>query len=244
MQTTDLRTHVDDLETELRAMGTRERAEFERGYLKSSLDFLGAKVPATRRAARGLVRRLDLDERDQLLGLADELWGRRIHELRVAATEVLRSRVERLGPPDLARIEEYIRESRTWALVDNLAVHVVGPLTRDPAIADRYLDAWSHDSDFWLRRSALLAPLLDLRRGAGDLDRFARYADRMLEEKEFFIRKAIGWVLREISKQRPDWVAEWLGERIDRVSGLTLREGAKRLPSGQRQGLRADFAQR
>jgi len=58
------------------------------------------------------------------------------------------------------------------------------------------------DDDFWLRRSAMLGLLRPLRAGGGDFERFARYADAMLEEKEFFVRKAIGWVLREVAKRR------------------------------------------
>jgi hypothetical protein len=59
------------------------------------------------------------------------------------------------------------------------------------------LDRWSTDPDFWIRRSSMLALLRALRQGAGDFERFGRYADGMLDEREFLIRKAIGWVLRE-----------------------------------------------
>jgi 3-methyladenine DNA glycosylase AlkD len=56
----------------------------------------------------------------------------------------------------------------------------------------------------------------------------------MLDEKEFFIRKAIGWVLREAGKTRPDEVYEWLAPRVDRASGVTLREAVKYLRPDQR----------
>ena len=75
----------------------------------------------------------------------------------------------------------------------------------------------------------MLALLGPLRRGEGDFERFGRYADAMLDEKEFFIRKAIGWVLRETSKKRPDLVYEWIAPRTDRASGVTLREALKYL---------------
>jgi 3-methyladenine DNA glycosylase AlkD len=90
------------------------------------------------------------------------------------------------------------------------------------------------DEDFWLRRSALLALLLALRRGGGDFERFARYADPMLDEREFFIRKAIGWVLRDMSRKRPDLVYAWLEPRAARASGVTAREAVKHLPADQR----------
>jgi 3-methyladenine DNA glycosylase AlkD len=101
------------------------------------------------------------------------------------------------------------------------------------------LDRWAVDDDFWIRRSALLALLESLRRGEGDFERFAKYADAMLEEKEFFIRKAIGWVLRDTARKRPDMVFEWLLPRAARASGVTLREACKPLSAEQRAAVEA-----
>ena len=92
-----------------------------------------------------------------------------------------------LALPDADLIEYLLRHSGTWALVDGLAANVAGDLAeRYGELAGR-LDRWATDPDFWIRRSALLALLRPLRRGGGDFERFARYADAMLEEKEFFI---------------------------------------------------------
>ena len=99
-------------------------------------------------------------------------------------------------------IERMLRTARTWALVDTLAEHVMGGLVERYPELTATLDRWAGDDDFWLRRSAMLALLRPLRRGDGDFDRFSRYADRMLEEKEFFIRKAIGWILRDTAKRQ------------------------------------------
>jgi len=101
------------------------------------------------------------------------------------------------------------------------------------------LDRWASDDDFWIRRSALLALLKGLRRGDGDFERFSRYADTMLDEKEFFIRKAIGWVLRETAKKRPQMVYEWLLPRANRLSGVTMREAVRWLSDEQRDAVLA-----
>jgi 3-methyladenine DNA glycosylase AlkD len=66
----------------------------------------------------------------------------------------------------------------------------------------------------------------------------------MLDEKEFFIRKAIGWVLRETAKRRPDLVAHCLGPRLDRVSGVTVREAVKPLAALTRELLLAGYRRR
>jgi 3-methyladenine DNA glycosylase AlkD len=152
----------------------------------------------------------------------------------MAAVELLDLRSELLEAGDLEVIERLIRESRTWALVDGLAASVAGSVVERAPAACPTLDRWAADEDFWLRRASLLALLLPLRRGEGDFDRFGRYADRMLDEREFFIRKAIGWVLRETSKGRPDLVYEWLRPRARRASGVTVREAIKYLPEDKR----------
>ncbi|HEX2738764.1 MAG TPA: DNA alkylation repair protein, partial [Acidimicrobiia bacterium] len=148
--------------------------------------------------------------------------------------ELLERHANLLQPRDMDLLERFLRESRTWALVDPLAASVVGNLVERHPELGAVLDRWATDDDFWIRRSALLALLGGLRRGDGDFDRFSRYADAMLEEKEFFVRKAIGWVLRETAKQRPTLVYEWLLPRAGRASGVTLREAVKPLSEQQR----------
>ena len=153
------------------------------------------------------------------------------------AVLVLQRSAPKLTAHDLPLVERLVRESGTWALVDGLATGVVGRIVEaDDDGAARVLDRWALDPDFWVRRASLLGELPALRRGAA-LDRFARRADPMLEEREFFVRKAIGWVLREAGKRRPDDVAAWLGPRTHRASGVTMREAVKYLPEGERDRL-------
>ena len=156
----------------------------------------------------------------------------------MAAVMLLELDARLLGAEDLELIESMIRGSLTWAYVDDLAGHVAGSLLiKYPELASR-IDAWAVDADFWIRRSALLAQLLPLKQGAA-FDTFAAYADAMLEEKEFFIRKAIGWVLRETSKRRPEEVYRWVLPRAGRASGVTLREAVKYLEPAQREAILA-----
>jgi 3-methyladenine DNA glycosylase AlkD len=85
----------------------------------------------------------------------------------------------------------------------------------------------------------LLTYLVPLREGLGDFDAFAAKADRMLEEREFFVRKAIGWVLRDTGRRRPELVVDWLEPRAHRAAGLTVREAVKHLPDADRARIRA-----
>ena len=124
----------------------------------------------------------------------------------MAAIEVLRRYVRTLQPADLSLVEAWVREAHGWAYVDSLAGDVAGTIALAQAGAWPLIDAWAVDEDFWVRRSALLTLLPGIRQGWRPA-RFERYATPMLAEKEFFIRKAIGWVLRETSKKAPAYVA-------------------------------------
>ncbi|HZN83797.1 MAG TPA: DNA alkylation repair protein [Mycobacterium sp.] len=208
-------------------------AEHEKAYLKSALEHYGVPVPAIRAVAKG-VRKLIPDlSHDELVDVVEALWSAPVHERRMVAVELLDAYADRLVPADMVLLERLLRESRTWALVDGLAGSVVGPLVERAPTAAAVLDRWAVDDDFWIRRSALLALLESLRRGGGDFERFGKYADAILDEKEFFIRKAIGWVLRDTARKRPDVVFEWLLPRAARASGVTLREACEPLSAEQ-----------
>ena len=226
----DGRSAATAIEESLRGLGTPQRAASEKAYLKSDLEFTGTPVPAVRATVRAWCRSGRELTRGELIAVTESLWARPVHECRMAAVELLDANAGLLQPVDAALIERMLRTARTWALVDGLASNVMGRLTERHPELTADLDRWAGDENFWLRRSAMLALLVPLRRGEGDFGRFARYADQMLEEKEFFIRKAIGWILRDTAKRRPEMVAAWLEPRAHRASGVTMREAVKPLP--------------
>jgi 3-methyladenine DNA glycosylase AlkD len=214
------------------------RAEAERRYLRSDLRFLGAGVPAVRRAVRGPAA--SCRDRDEVLALVRALWAEPVHESRLAAALLLDARADLLRADDLPLVEELVRQARTWALVDVLVPRPVAAIDARTA-ATPVLDRWARDPDLWLRRAALLAHLQPLRAGAGDWERFARYADDLLADREFFVRKAMGWVLRETGRRRPELVDGWVAPRTGRISGVALREAVKPLPPGRREVLLAAY---
>jgi 3-methyladenine DNA glycosylase AlkD len=230
---------VASVDAELRAAGSEDRAEREKSYLKSTLTHYGAPEPAIRTIAKAIGRRRPDLAHDDLIALVEMLWSEPVHERRMLAVALLELHEASLRPEDLSLLERLLRESRTWALVDGLAASVIGPLVERSPEMGPVLDRWAADDDFWIRRSALLALLPGLRRGAGDFGRFCRYADLMLGEQEFFIRKAIGWVLRETAKKHPEIVFDWLRPRAHQASGITLHEAVKPMSAEQRAAILA-----
>jgi 3-methyladenine DNA glycosylase AlkD len=215
-----------------------QRARQAKRYLKSDLDFLGVGVPAIRSAVTDVARSHRELDRDGALAWARALWREPVHERRTAAIEILRWYTRHLLPADLALVEAWVREAHGWAYVDPLAGNIAGPVALLHPDAWPRIDGWATDEDFWVRRSALLTLLPGIRRGGLDRERFERYATPMLAEKEFFIRKAIGWVLRETAKKNPAYVAAWTRGHLDQMSGVTFTEAVRRLPAEQAAVLR------
>ncbi len=238
-------TEADAIQRALATGIPAGRAEASKAYLKIDLQFTGTSVPQ----ARSIVTQWRRDRpglhRGHLLAVVSALWDRPVFECRMAAVLLLVDQAGLLEASDLDLIEQLLRRSGTWALVDSLAADVAGSLVaRFPELAST-LDRWAQDPDFWIRRSAMLALLVPLRRGDSEpFQRFARYADQMLEEREFFIRKAIGWVLRETARKQPDLVIEWLTPRAERASGVTMREAVKYLPPAVRDALMTTYRTR
>ncbi len=193
---TDGKTAVVFFRKRFVEIGAPERAAGERAYMKSELEFHGVTTPQLRATCAEYCKIHPTATRQQLLAWVDALYVTRWFDLRSAGVVLLERKLALLEARDIDWVITLVRKSGNWAQVDHLATKAVGGLvTRYPALLKR-LPAWARDDDFWVRRTALLAQLGQLRRGGGDFALFTRLALPMLEEREFYIRKAIGWVMR------------------------------------------------
>jgi hypothetical protein len=193
----------------LRREGDEYRAAAERERLGSDLAFYGASVGAVRGTVRDALRRHPGLTHDEVTALSSELWAPRVFERRLAAVVLLQSRVSMLRNSDLTRIEGFVRDARSRALVDPLAVDVIGLLVESldgagRTRADAALDRWSVEPDAWLRRAALLSSLRALRAGGGDWDAFVRRARASGADAPAEVKHAVQYVLGELETSRPD----------------------------------------
>ena len=220
------------LHARLSELGSADRAEGQKRYLHSDLTHFGIRLPLLRQTTRQVLQEHDLDLPDRL-ELVEELWRQPVFDLRLAAVQVLDQSKRELDVSHLDLIERLIGTAHTWALVDPLATDVTGAILQRHPQARAVLDRWIISSNFWIRRAAMLAQLRPLRAKPDrtTFEPFATYADRVLDEQEFFIRKAIGWVLREVGKRNATLVIDWLAPRTHRASGVTMREAVKYLPA-------------
>lgn len=218
------------LDAELRARADPARAEHDRGYLHSDLVHLGVAVPAVRSVARAHVRAARPGH-DELVALVEQLWADEVYEHRLLGVELVLARPAAWTTDDLAWFASLLRRCHTWALVDGLAIHGAGRVVARDAAGLATIDGWVCDPDRWVRRSSVLA-LLGLVREGREWPRFERYADSLLDEQEFFVRKALGWVAREASRRHPELVAPWVSAHLDRMNAVTIREAVTYLPEG------------
>jgi 3-methyladenine DNA glycosylase AlkD len=214
-----------------------ERARNEKRYLKSPHKFFGVTLPFIRKAAREF-RRANKDARPgYVFALASALWGSEYHQEKTLAIKILEEYKDCLDIDAMPMLERMLKEAAGWDHVDGIAIHLAGAVLERDGRAYKYLRRWSMSENFWMRRAALISQILPFRHGKGDNDLFFGFAGRMLGEKEFFIRKAIGWTLRELSKSDPGAVFDFLMKHKDRASGLTLREGSRGLSEGRKKKL-------
>ncbi|MDP5238161.1 DNA alkylation repair protein [Uliginosibacterium sp. 31-16] len=217
-----------DLRLLLAAQADPARAAPMAAYMKQRFAFFGIPTPARRAAVKPAFASLGkAPEADWLLAVAEALWAFDERECQYVAVDLLvkfAARFETRHEPQLAAL---VRAKAWWDSVDLLAAHVYGGLCRRAPSLRVRLDAYATHEDMWLRRVAILHQLMYA--GETDRARLAAILSANLDQPDFFIRKAMGWALRQFARTDPDWVREWLAAHADQVSGLTRREALKRL---------------
>lgn len=213
----------------LSALACPDKAGPMQAYMKTEMPFYGVQAKPRRLLARQLARTFPPDDLAHYHEAVDLLWQLPHREEKYVAIAYARGHALRDDPANLELFATMIRQGAWWDLVDEIAIHLVGPLVaRDPDALFEQLDAWIDDDDLWIRRSALIAQI-GLDDHQRDRDRLYRYCLRRADEREFFIRKAIGWALREAAKDQPDSVRSFLAQHGHRLSGLSRREAEKHL---------------
>lgn len=215
---------VQNIRSALREEADPELAPTQQAYMKSALPFLGVRVPRVRAVTRVLAR--EVTEAAVLRGTALVLWREAAYrEERYAASALMALRPVRARLDMLDVHEEMIRTGAWWDHVDEVSHRLTETLDAHPAEVAPLLRAWSRDDDFWARRASIISQLG--RRDATDRELLATVIEPNLADAEFFIRKAIGWALRELGKTDPAWVRAFVESH--ELSPLSRREALKLL---------------
>jgi 3-methyladenine DNA glycosylase AlkD len=210
----------------LRGPADRERAAGMQAYLKTTEPCLGVRLPEVRRLTRAAAAEHPPASVPQVVGTAAVLWREAAYrEERYAAQALTGLRTARGDLRLLPLLEEMITTGAWWDLVDGTQARVGELLAAHPDDLVPLLRGWARSPDRWLRRSAVIAQL-----GAKDRTDTALLTEVVLanaDDPDFFLRKAIGWALRDYAKVAPDWVAAFV--RDHPLSPLSRREATKHL---------------
>lgn len=197
--------------------------------MKSDLPFHGVRAPEVRSIARSVAREFPFGDREDWAAGVLEIWRGATHrEQRYAATEIaIRPPNKRwLDADALPVIEEMIVTGAWWDHVDELAANHMGlMLRRDSAVVGPVMWEWATDEDMWRRRTSILCQLKFAQ--DTDLDLLTHAIEASMDSTEFFLRKAIGWALRQYAKTDPVWVVGYVDRWAEELSGLSKREALK-----------------
>ncbi|MEU9390849.1 DNA alkylation repair protein [Streptomyces sp. NPDC048324] len=204
-----------------------ERAAPMRAYMKDVAPFLGLSTPVRRALFHGVVDGLPRPGESDCAAIALRCWRLPEREYQYFAVDYLRRHARVCSSAFLPVARHLVGTRSWWDTVDLLAAHVVGALVAaDPALtAD--MDAWIADEDLWIARTALLHQLRYKERT--DADRLFAYCLRQSGHPDFFIRKAIGWALREYARTDPEAVRAFVARERGRFAPLTVREALKNI---------------
>lgn len=203
------------------------RAERSAAYLKGVAPFLGIPTPQRRALSRQVLDSLPRPGEADCVAIALRCWELPEREYQYFAVDYLRRHVGRLSSGFLPVVRHLVSTVSWWDTVDLLAAHLAGGLVAADRALATGMDAWIEDDNLWIARTALLHQLTY--KEATDTERLFGYCLRQSGHRDFFIRKAIGWSLREYAKTDPAAVQEFVAGARDRLSPLSVREALKHL---------------
>lgn len=197
-------------------------------YMKTTMPFYGIQKPQRIPVYKEMKKRFSPASREQYVKAVRALWSLPHREEKYAAIEYAKQHTKFVEAACIPLYRELIEDGAWWDFVDDIAINLVGhAYLAERERARPIIETWATDPNFWIRRSALIC---HNHHGAQtDSEQLFRHCLLMSEEKEFFIRKAIGWALREYSYANPEAVREFLTKNRNRLSMLSYKEGAKRL---------------
>jgi len=222
---------LEQLRTELAAAGDPVRAAGQQRYMKSAMPYHGLRLPELRAILRPHLATFAPADRDDWERTVRTFWDGATHrEERYAAIALARHRSARAwqDPESLDLYRHLVVTGAWWDVVDDVAQHLVAVVLAGHRDATTpVMRAWAVEDDLWLRRTAVLC---QTPHGPDtDLDLLGYAVEQNLDDPSFWLRKAIGWALRQYARTDPDWVRAYVDGLGDRLSGLSRREATKHL---------------
>lgn len=213
----------EDLFEEMYILKNEEKAIKMSAYMRNLFEFLGVNTPDRKSTCK---KYFQIVKKDKIVDFdfVDKCYESKYREFQYIGINYLALMEEYLYEEDIPKLKSYITTKSWWDTVDGLDVIVGNIALRYPNVND-ILIKWSIDDNIWLRRVAI--DHQRLRKEATNTELMETIIKNNLNQKEFFINKAIGWSLREYSKKNPLWVREFVNKYNNDLSKLSIREASK-----------------
>jgi len=214
---------------ELKKKGTKERAEGEKKYMKSPYKFYGVLSADSHKVAKDFYILNKEISKTELIQIIKELWNSEWQDEKTLAIRLSALYIDRFTNKDLPIFKKWLDECVGWGHTDEICSHVTGELLLRYPIIKKDINSWTDSSVMWTRRASILSYIQSVRRERKYFFDIFRNCKKLMHEKDFFIRKVIGWILREMSKKFPEDTIRFVKENEDKLSGLSKREALKNI---------------
>src|SRR5690554_2626370 len=222
-----MKAYVESLEAEFKDNQNPKIALEQKAYMRNQSEFYGIKTPIRRAVQKPFLDKQFLPKKEKLNDIVYELWNKPQRELQLFAQELVFCYSNSMEKNDVKLFEYMATHKSWWDTVDFIATKLMGEYFKIyKEERNHYVEQWLASGNIWLHRCAILFQL----KYKKDLDtQLLSYTiTYLLGSKEFFINKAIGWILREYSKTNPEWVIDFV-DKHSHLSPLSKREALKRL---------------
>lgn len=207
----NIENYIGSLETRFDKVSNPSKAAKMQQYMKDIAPFFGINAPELKAIIKDFITNEGLPEADRMYELVQNLWAKEQREFHYAGMNIIYRMRHQMVPSDLKVIEFMILNKSWWDTVDYIAASIIGYFMKQfPEMIRSSVDRWINSDELWLQRTALLFQLkykVDT-----DEDLLKHTVIRLSSEKDFFIRKGIGWALREYSKTNPSFVIQLTDE--------------------------------
>lgn len=220
--------YIATLEVEFKSNANPEIAKNQQAYMKDNFVFIGMKTDTRREVQKPFLVKSYLPTKMDAIEIVKQLWQKPERDFQLFGQELLFKYVKKLEKTDIEVIAYIIANKSWWDTVDFIAVKLAGAYFKMyPTEREKVINSWLNSGNMWLKRSAILFQLKY--KTEVDKEFLAYILKENFGSKEFFINKAIGWVLREYTRTNPEWVIDFVERHFDELSNLSRREALRLL---------------
>jgi len=219
-----MKQFIETLEIEFQKNENEKIALEQKAYMRNQFEYYGLKAPERRKIQAPFLVKKYLSEKRELHKIVKILWEKPQRDYQYFSQELVFKYVKQLEKDDMSLFEYMVTHKSWWDTIDFIAVKLMGAYFKMyPEEIEVYIEKWLKSNNIWLQRCALLFQL-KYKEGL-DTNLLKYVINSLLGSKEFFINKAIGWVLREYSRTNPKWVREFVDKT--ELNPLSRREALR-----------------